>query len=70
MTDLDHNKHHPELEPGEVFLANTSADYVFERLELKTKRRGKDAFDIYGRPMGELFPIFVQASELELKRAA
>ncbi|MBI2024758.1 MAG: hypothetical protein HYT03_01530 [Candidatus Harrisonbacteria bacterium] len=72
------NKSHPELRDGEVFLTNASdddklptrlIDYAgnysdWESIGWRTKRRGVVAYDIYGRPVPEMFPVFVQRNEL------
>jgi len=58
---------HPELQEGEVFLANGTPQN-FDDTGWKTKRMGKVAYRIDGTEVGSssnLFPIFVRASELE-----
>ena len=75
------NKSHPELKEGEVFIGNISLGYHphldivdpdwsdyrtdWEVIGWKTKRRGNVAYDIYGKPINGMCPVFAQKSELE-----
>lgn len=59
------NQYHPELRPGEMFLTNESSQEFFDQIVYKTKRAGNVAYDIYGKPVEGLFPIFAQRSEVE-----
>ena len=75
------NRTHPETRTGEVFLTNISMDngslfLIFlidrsdtrsdwERIGWKTKRKGIAAYDIYGKPIVGMLPVFVQQAELE-----
>ncbi len=72
------NKNHPELKEGEVFLTNTESDeyefrfprfddfgHGFAAIGWKTKRKGSVAYDIYGKPVRGLIPVFVQREELK-----
>ena len=78
MEAIDMRGNHPELLPGEVFLTNAS-DSKFSRVSLlghndtrssyemigwRTKRKGVIAYDINGRRMSKMFPVFVQREEL------
>lgn len=73
------NKNHPELGKGEVFLTNASDDSLLDRPERysgarsswetvgwKTKRKGIVAYDVYGKSIDGMFPVFVQREELVL----
>ena len=58
---------HPELREGEIYFGNDEPE-GFERIGWKTKRLGKVAYDSNNQPYDEannLFPIFVQKSELK-----
>lgn len=55
---------HPETRPGEIFLSNIESQY-FATSTYRTKRLGVTAYDINGKPVAGLYPMFVQASELE-----
>lgn len=59
------NAEHPELQPGEVLLHN-STDESFKALPLLTKRRGTKAYNIYGDLITHkpYFPVFAQRTEL------
>jgi len=73
------NKAHPELRKGEILLINSSNEPTMEitshatldsrsdwnLIRWKTKRRGVVAYDINGRPVKGLFPVFVQKKELK-----
>lgn len=57
---------HPELQPGEVFVGNTTAVKLPAYLqELKTARLGEQAYDIFGHWIDptEMRPVFVHSSE-------
>ncbi len=67
---------HPELQDGEVFITNasdsSSGKYPgdtrsdWDACGWKTKRRGKVAYDIHGKPISAgVFPIFARREELE-----
>lgn len=64
MSNYDNGNNHPELREGEVFLTNTSSEQ-FGQIGYKTKRLGDVAYDIYGKYVDNLQPVFVQRSELE-----
>ena len=55
---------HPETRDGEVFFCN-SDDQTFQGIGYKTKRAGNTAYDIHGKIVPEIFPVFVQRQELE-----
>ncbi|WKZ25512.1 MAG: hypothetical protein QY322_03965 [bacterium] len=68
------NKNHPETGDGEVFLTNVGDrdpefrffdedDYL--HIGWKTKRKGNVAYDINGKEVYGMKPVFVQRSELE-----
>lgn len=69
-------KHHPETAKGEVFLTNISNSFSdaqlfdhddrsdWESIGWRTKRRGLVAYDIYGKPISGMRPVFVQRDEL------
>lgn len=68
MTNRGFNNSHPELQMGEVFLANISlGDYYseWEHIVWKTKRMGEVAYSIDGRLVNGLRPVFAQRDELE-----
>ena len=55
---------HPELETGEIYLANTD-DGIFRLLSWETKRKGEVSYSICGEKLYDAtFPVFVQRSEL------
>ena len=74
------SKNHPELQDGEVFLTNASDDHFprlillhqtisyrhssWESIGWRTKRKGVIAYDIYGKQINGMFPVFVQKEEL------
>ena len=58
------NKKHPELEEGEIFLTNSSYE-DYPKLIWETKRQGIIAYDINGKSVKGLFPIFVQKKEYD-----
>lgn len=51
---------HPEARDGEI-TNSTEEDYPI--VGYQTKRMGKTTFSRYGRPIPQLFPVFVQKSE-------
>lgn len=58
---------HPELQEGEIFLANTD-DEGFEEIGWETKRMGIMPYDVNNEPIwsrGSFFPVFVQKAEVE-----
>lgn len=61
------NWQHPELQNGERFLGNYTAEDFNNKLRWQTKRRGQIAYDKYGNKEADqnLHPIFVQESELQ-----
>ncbi len=60
-TDLSH----PECQPGWVWLTNCDKDNPddFEAIGYQTKITGKVAYDINGKEVPGLFPVFVRESE-------
>lgn len=56
------NDNHPELQQGEVFVANT-ANPEMGSVQWKTKRLGKNAYDFTGKPLNGLYPVFRQENE-------
>lgn len=63
------NQNHPEILEGEKFLTNTSHDMgnCWDELICETKRRGAVAYDIWGRPVQGMYPIFVSIAEIRAK---
>lgn len=73
----DFNRHHPEMQPDEVFWSNVNDvmdDTIFmgERMgdewydiRWNTKRRGNTAYDIHGNVMKDSYPVFVKRQELQ-----
>ncbi|MEK7100248.1 MAG: hypothetical protein AAB872_00375 [Patescibacteria group bacterium] len=68
------NKNHPEKRNGEVFLTNVGdhdreflflEDDNYQRIGWKTKRKGSVAYDVNGKEVYGMKPVFVQRSELE-----
>lgn len=62
------NEKHPELQDGEVWLANVRQSTFDGRLGWKTKRIGKQAYNDKGDPIPPtygLFPVFAQESEMD-----
>jgi hypothetical protein len=55
---------HPEMRDGEV-LAFNGTDKHFRTFKWRTKRLGQQAYDIWGRRVQFLQPIFVQRTEIE-----
>lgn len=65
MSNGGFNKNHPELQPGEVWLTNIRTNRRNSNIiGWKTQRVGKAAFDKYGNPLDDLFPVFVRREEL------
>jgi len=61
------NNRHPELQPGEIWLTNTSP-YSFANIPWSTKRMGRIAYGMRGNmvnPKEGVKPVFVKRSELE-----
>lgn len=52
---------HPELQPGEILLGNFGD---LRGIGWKTKRAGKQAYDVYDKPIKDLVPVFVQVEEI------
>lgn len=64
MVRYNHNRTHPELQPGEIFLSNVTAS-GFAKLRWNTKRFGDVAYATDGNRVGSMRPAFVKRSELE-----
>ena len=58
---------HPETQDGEVYLGNATIGEFISDVEYDTKRIGARAYDIYGKELKWLWPIFVQKSEYDLQ---
>lgn len=58
---------HPELRRGEIWLTNIEdpVPRSFLSIGWKTKRLGSIAYDICGKPVTGMRPVFVQQSELK-----
>ena len=56
-------KVHPECKSDEVFLTNDD-DLGVSQIGWKSKRKGRNAYDIDGNLIKGLFPVFVKQSEL------
>jgi uncharacterized protein (UPF0335 family) len=63
---LEFNDIHPELKAGEVFLHNvTPGTSDWTRIHYKTKRLGKQAYNLYGKALEHNSkPVFVKEEEL------
>jgi hypothetical protein len=59
--EFDQNKH-PEIRPGEIFMGNWCKKDV-DYCGYNSKRLGVVAFDIYGKAMNGLYPMFVLREE-------
>lgn len=59
------NKNHPELREGEIWITNSSE--LSQEVGWKTKRCGKTAYDVYGKSLKYLVPVFAQKFEIEAK---
>jgi hypothetical protein len=57
---------HPEMRDGEVWAFN-GTDEHFHASAWRTKRLGEQAYDIWGRPIGGCYPVFVQRTEVEAR---
>ncbi|MCC2631115.1 MAG: hypothetical protein K0S38_924 [Candidatus Paceibacter sp.] len=74
-TVTDFNKNHPERKRNEIFLTN-STDAVsvggrssYEWIGWKTKRKGKVAYQIDGKPCSnDMFPVFIKKSEVRASK--
>lgn len=55
---------HPEMRDGEVWAFN-GTDEHFRKSVWRTKRLGQQAYDIWGRRIQFLQPVFVQRHEVE-----
>ncbi len=64
MATSSFNKKHPEIGKGEVFLTNSEARH-YNDIGWSTKRVGRTAYDVNGKIVKGLYPVFVQRSELE-----
>lgn len=68
------NEVHPEMREGEVFFTNVGEydalrsyeDDDFNHIGWKSKRKGSVAFDIDGKPVNYMNPVFVMRDELIL----
>jgi hypothetical protein len=60
---MDFNINHPELKAGELFLGNFQCEHIGD-ICWNTKRRGFQAYNVNGRAIESLRPVFVQQSEL------
>jgi hypothetical protein len=58
----DFNLTHPELKEGEIFVTNSNTDKL-STIGWKTKRVGIIAYDIQGKEINWLVPVFRQSSE-------
>lgn len=64
---------HPEQQEDEVFISNSHDEGPvddtgrtdYECIGWKTKRRGVVAYDVNGKVLPEMFPVFVKRSEIE-----
>lgn len=69
---LGFNQNHPECLEGERFITNTMiVDHplgyrtnCWNELIWKTKRRGEIAYDYWGKPIPDMYPIFVSKEEI------
>jgi hypothetical protein len=55
---------HPETLDGEVFMFN-GTDEDFRDAAWRTQRLGQQAYDIWGNPIRNKRPVFVQRTEVE-----
>lgn len=55
---------HPECLPGEIFLTNGCKASDFRKIGWKTKRKGKYAYDVFGRLVSDAYPVFIQVEEV------
>jgi hypothetical protein len=57
---------HPERKPTECWLFNHSRSHVYDFIKhnvLKTLRVGKIGYDIYGREVPGIVPVFIDRNE-------
>ena len=59
----DFNVTHPELQQGEMFVTNSTMEHL-DTIGWKTKRTGKIAYDIGGKEIHWLVPVFRQSNEV------
>lgn len=73
---MDFNENHPEKGDDEIFITNAwegdreglfDNEKDYSRIGWKTKRKGRQAYDIYGKPLKNGYPVFVKKSEYEDK---
>jgi len=60
------SKEHPERKKGEYFIGNFTEE-LFKKCKWKTKRKGVNAYDVFGilcRTSVPKFPVFVKQSEV------
>jgi len=63
---MSYNEQHPELRPGEVWLANGDVSGR-QSIKYESMRVGWQAYDIHGKPVRGLRPVFVSKKEYEEK---
>lgn len=56
---------HPEQAPGEVFLTNCSEGEFEERIGWPSKRMGSVAYDVSGKKIPHLFPVFISEADYQ-----
>ena len=68
MTNFNHK--HPELREGEIWLSNVLKEYnssrrtkCYDDFTYKSKRLGKQAYDIHGNLIEEASPVFISKAE-------
>ena len=54
---------HPEAQDDEVYLGNATLGEFIRDVKYDTKRIGARAYDIHGKELTWMWPIFVQKSE-------
>lgn len=67
------SKNHPEQQEGEIFLSNSNDEDAmdgtnrtyYQCIGWKTKRRGRTAYDVNGKVVNRMFPVFVQIAEIK-----
>lgn len=64
---MNYNEKHPELQKGEMFLAN-AMDEDFRCIGWKSKRKGNRAYTKNGEVIMYKFPVFIQIEEFEAGR--
>ena len=64
---MTETQRHPECQPDELYMCNTTAGDFATSDGWKTKRLGKQPFKADGTPCvyGDLFPWFVKRAEVE-----